>query len=340
MCFFSPSLVSDPRRVILLGKSGSGKSSLANTLFGGTIFKVNHSSDSKSRFSEAKTKMVNGLNVTLIDTPGIFNTDRTKAEVQCEIYSCYLQSAPGPHAFIVVLLVEKYTEQEQAIIDQITLNFGENVFRYATVVFTHGDQLQEGMEIMEFVRQSKGLSDLIKKCGGRCHVIDNKYWKNGQDPYRSNSVQVGKILNSIQITVETNGGFFTNDMLKNVEREIQTQQETQGLAMEESREQAKTVLFQKYITRQKRIRYAKIVCATGISIMALWWFGKIVFNVWGRAVSRPALGEDHALPSSAFEAVQDAVGPIKTALDYIIETFEAIFRHRRSAPPNETHSEL
>ncbi|XP_041820485.1 GTPase IMAP family member 7-like [Chelmon rostratus] len=215
------------RRVVIMGLTGVGKSSLANTILGEQLFKIGHSFSSETSGCQAETKSVNGRSITLIDTPGFFHSDRSEEELKPEIVRCITECAPGPHAFLIVLKVEKFTaEQEQAVIDKINQYFSEEAFKYATVVFTHGDQLPEGQTIEDFVQQNKFTSDLVKKCGSRCHVIDNKYWnRNSEDEYRSNQVQVEKLLKSIdEVVVENRGGCYTNEMLQAVE-EMRKQEE-------------------------------------------------------------------------------------------------------------------
>ncbi|XP_037614190.1 GTPase IMAP family member 9-like [Sebastes umbrosus] len=183
--------VSNTTRIVMLGKTGTGKSSLANTIFGEKLFTIGHTLNSETRECQAETKSVNGRSITLIDTPGYFDTDRSEEELKPEIVRCITECAPGPHAFLIVLKVEKFTVQEQAVITEINQTFSEEVFKYATVVFTHGDQLPEGQKIEDFVHKNKLTNDLVKKCGGRYHVIDNKYWKNNQqDKHRTNQFQV------------------------------------------------------------------------------------------------------------------------------------------------------
>ncbi|XP_041821657.1 GTPase IMAP family member 7-like [Chelmon rostratus] len=217
---------SNTMRIVILGKTGAGKSNLANTLLGETLFSTNHSPNSGTSECQAATKSVNGRSIKLIDTPGFFDTDRSEEELKPEIVRCITECAPGPHAFLIVLKVEKFTEQEQAVINKINQYFSEEAFKYATFVFTHGDQLPEGQTIKDFVDQNKSMSDLVKKCGSRCHVVDNKYWnRNSEDEYRSNQVQVEKILQSIEeMVVENRGGCYTNEMLQAVE-EMRKQEE-------------------------------------------------------------------------------------------------------------------
>ncbi|XP_049923730.1 uncharacterized protein LOC126404504 isoform X2 [Epinephelus moara] len=210
-------------RIVLLGRTGAGKSSLANTIFGEDVFKIKHSSTCGTRECQAESKSVHGRRITLVDTPDFFDTDRPEEKLKCEIVRSITECTPGPHAFFIVLKVGTFTKYDEAVVTKMFHYFSEEALKYVAVVFTHGDLLPEGVKIEEFVNQSKCLSDLVKKCGGRCHVVDNKYWKNNQrDEYRSNWFQVTELLNTTdKILMENKGGCYTNEMLKAVSRVIQ-----------------------------------------------------------------------------------------------------------------------
>uniref|UniRef100_A0A671UQ16 GTPase IMAP family member 7-like n=1 Tax=Sparus aurata TaxID=8175 RepID=A0A671UQ16_SPAAU len=244
-------VLSNERRIVILGKTGAGKSSLANTIFGEELFKISHDPNSETRKCQAKYKSVNGRSITLVDTPGLFDTDRSEEE----IVSCITECAPGPHAFLIVLKVEKFTKHEQEVINTICDNFSEEVFKYATVVFTHGEQLN-GQKVEDFVFKNRLISDLVKKCGGRCYVTDNRYWNTIQtDEYRSNQFQVEELLKMIdKMVMKNNGGCYPNEMLQAVEKEIQQEEETirllpGNLTEEEIREKAKASVCDKLLIR-------------------------------------------------------------------------------------------
>uniref|UniRef100_A0A671UQ21 AIG1-type G domain-containing protein n=1 Tax=Sparus aurata TaxID=8175 RepID=A0A671UQ21_SPAAU len=239
-------MMSDRRRIVILGKTGAGKSSLANTIFGEELFKISHDPNSETRKCQANTKSVNGRSITLIDTPGFswFDTDRSEEELKPEIVRCITECAPGPHAFLIVLKVERFTEQEQAVINKIQEYFSEESFRNATVVFTYGDELPGGETIEDFVLKNKPLDDLVKKCGGRCH-----------NEYRSNQFQVEELLKTIdKMVTASNGRYYTNEMLQAVEEKIQQEEETirslsGNLSGEEIRKKAKGNVFKRFINR-------------------------------------------------------------------------------------------
>ncbi|XP_034086319.1 GTPase IMAP family member 7-like [Gymnodraco acuticeps] len=214
-------------RIIILGKTGVGKSSLANTIFEEKLFKTNNTANSETSKCQAETKLVNGRSITLIDTPGFFDTKTSEEELKPEIIRCITECAPGPHAFLIVLEVAKFTKHEQAVITKISQYFSEEIFKYATVLFTHGYQLGEGQTVEEYFDQNQHTSDLLKKCGSRCHVIDNRYWKNNQqEEYRSNQFQVKELLKTIDEMVKANKeSCYTNEMLQRVEEEIQQEEE-------------------------------------------------------------------------------------------------------------------
>ncbi|XP_063750466.1 GTPase IMAP family member 7-like [Eleginops maclovinus] len=207
--------MSDSTRIVVLGKTGAGKSSLANTIFGETLFEIDNSANSGTIVCQAETKRVKGRRLMWVDTPGFFDTSRPEDKLKLEIERCIERCAPGPHVFLIVLKVEKFTEQEKDVIRKIQQCFSKEALKYAIVVFTRGDQLPEGMRIEQWVNLDRDLRDLVEKCGRRCHVIDNIRWKENQtDEYRSNKFQVEEILRTIDnMTTANKKSCYTIEML-------------------------------------------------------------------------------------------------------------------------------
>ncbi|XP_028329979.1 GTPase IMAP family member 7-like [Gouania willdenowi] len=211
------------RTLVLVGKTGVGKSSLGNTFFKEKVFDNKCSPNSRTSTCQSETKEVMNTQLTLVDTPGLFDVEGSEKDPKSEIIRSITECDPGPHAFLIVLRVDYYTKQDEDVITRICQYFTEEVLKYSVIVFTHGDDLDEGTTIHQFVDQNEKLKNLVTKCGDRCHVFDSKHWKNNDDAeeeYRSNSYQLKELLITVDKLINVNSR-FTNKMMQEKQRQLQ-----------------------------------------------------------------------------------------------------------------------
>uniref|UniRef100_A0A8C2CEX1 AIG1-type G domain-containing protein n=1 Tax=Cyprinus carpio TaxID=7962 RepID=A0A8C2CEX1_CYPCA len=197
-------------RIVLLGVSGARKSSTANAILGREAFE-----EIRTRESEKQRGRVESRNISVIDTPGLYDTSISEEELKAEIEKCIYMSAPGPHAFLLVIrLDDRFTkEQKKKTLKWIQKNFGEGAARYTIILFTHADVLKE-KSLDEYVKDSPAHQILIDSCSGRFHSFNNEDMRN-----RS---QVTELLEKIEKMVKENEGkHYTSEIYKKPQERIE-----------------------------------------------------------------------------------------------------------------------
>ncbi|XP_037396755.1 NLR family CARD domain-containing protein 3-like isoform X1 [Pygocentrus nattereri] len=200
-------------RVVLLGNVGAGKSESGNTLLGSSRFLSVLSASAVTQQCEAQTVTLRGRRIMVVDTPGLA-AEMDSNTAKEKLLQCLQLSDPGPHVFLLVIPLGRFTQDERDTVDRVIEVFGQKLYMFTIILFTFK---RKNTSVEKYISTAgDSLQQLVQKCGSRYHAFSENPGKKDQE----------ELLAKIDKLVAANGGrWYTNtdDAMEDLETRLRHQ---------------------------------------------------------------------------------------------------------------------
>ncbi|XP_044035189.1 GTPase IMAP family member 5-like [Siniperca chuatsi] len=202
-------------RLILLGPTGGGRTSLADALLSNSETKAPMGPLMES--TKRRTVM-DGREVTVIDTPDLLGLSLENNERAREALRSLQLASPGPHAFLLVIQAPGSSmgiNQDAAQAIRATLElFGDGAVGYIIPVLTHADRLGRRRTVDQLLNvDAGGLRKALSLCDQRPELVDNR----PGCPPEAQSVMSRKLVGRV-MEMKTLRGHFVHELQRREDR--------------------------------------------------------------------------------------------------------------------------